>query len=159
MMGLDPLSVVIHMANLLLLFVLLRTLLYKPVKKFMDARLAAQQEAQAAAERQSEEAAAMKAEYEGLLRTEAQEHAARVKASVDQARSESDSILAEARDEAHAIVQKAEQDARHEHEQMLADMRDDITDMAMAMASAVLRREVTAEDNQKIIDEFFDKVG
>ena len=42
---------------------------------------------------------------------------------------------------------------------MLADMRDDITDMAMAMASAVLRREVTAEDNQKIIDEFFDKVG
>ncbi len=158
MMGLDVLSVAIHMGNLLLLFVLLRIFLYKPVRKFMDARLAKQKAAEDKAQQDLQDAETMKAHYETLLREYEQDNLARVKESVDQARSEGDAIVASARDEAHRIVPKAEEEAEHERRQMLTDMREDIADMAMEMAATVLQREVSEADNQRIIDEFIGKV-
>ena len=37
-------------------------------------------------------------------------------------------------------------------------MRGDITNMAMQIAEKILKREISAEDNRRIIDEFFEKV-
>ena len=37
-MDIHPVDIVIHIVNIVVLFVVLRILLYKPVKKFMQAR-------------------------------------------------------------------------------------------------------------------------
>lgn len=38
-------------------------------------------------------------------------------------------------------------------------MRAEIADMSVQIAQKVLEREISVEDNRKIIDEFFERVG
>lgn len=159
MMGLDPITVLQHIINFVLLCVLLRLILYKPVKKFLDARrdkIAADQQK---TQQDLEEAEELHKKYDVALREADAEASKRVKDSVAQARQEAESILEHARSEAQDMLAKARADIERERKQAISDMRNDLATMAVEMASQVLAREVSVKDNQDIIDNFFDKVG
>jgi len=148
-----------HVLNLIILFLLLRTFLYKPVSKFMAAR-----EEKFAHERETitagqQEAASLKARYESSL--------ADAKRTADEI---ADEKLRAAEREAEELRQKAKQDAQKtlsdahtqavsERDEMLGELKDQTAALAVDLAGHILEREVSAEDNQKLIDDFFRKVG
>ena len=159
MMGLNPITVLQHILNFILLCVLLRLILYKPVMKFLEERRDKIAQEQQKTQEELQEAEELLRKYTVALQEADAEASKRVKDSVAQARQEAESILEHARQEAQDMLTKARADIERERKQAIADMRNDLATMAVEMASQVLQREVSLKDNQDIIDNFFDKVG
>ncbi len=148
-----------HALNLLILFLLLRTFLYKPVSKFM-----ADREAKFASEREQidasrNEANVLKAQYETSMKNARldAEHLAEERRKA--AEREADDLRKKAKQDAQGILSDAMTQAVAEREGMLSDLKAQTAELAVDIAGKILEREVTQEDHQRIIDSFFDKVG
>lgn len=67
---------------------------------------------------------------------------------------EASRIIAEAKEEAVARRKKADQDIESAKEASKEEVRQQIIDVAMLASEQVLGREVTSEDNERLVDEF-----
>ena len=68
-----PIDIVLNLLNIVLLFLLVRTLVYKPVRRFMDARTERVNAAAAEAAEKAADADARKAQYDEKLAAAQQE--------------------------------------------------------------------------------------
>lgn len=148
-----------HALNLLIIFVLLRTFLYKPVSKFM-----AEREAKFAREREQidasrDEANALKAQYETSMKNARldAEHIAEERRKA--AEREADDLRKKAKQDAQEILADALQQAAAEREGMMRELKEQTAELAVDIAGKILEREVSKADHQRIIERFFDKVG
>ena len=155
-MDLHPLDIVIHIINIIVLYLLLRVILYKPVKKFMAAR-AERIEAQLEAGKQAEaRATELREQFDAKL-AEAESQAREiVSAGEKKANENAEAALDEAREQARRIVDEAQKRAEQARRQAVEHMRDDVADAAVELAGRILSREVTLEDNRAVADHFFD---
>ncbi len=148
-----------HALNLLVLFLLLRTFLYKPVSKFM-----AEREAKFAREREQIDASrdaadALKSQYETSMKNARldAEHVAEERRKA--AEREAEDLRKKAKQDAQGILTDAMRQAAAEREGMVSELKEQTAELAVDIAGKILEREVTQQDHQRIIDSFFDKVG
>ena len=144
-------DLIINIINIIVLFVIVKSLAYKPVKKFLDARKARIDESLKNAEDKNAEADALKQSKQesdkimGEAELSAQKRAAEITSDADK--------------KAADITEKARKDAEREYNERLAGLRADVTDIAFDISKKILSREVTDADNMAIADEFFSKYG
>ena len=69
-----------------------------------------------------------------------------------------ETIIREAREEAEANKNKTMLEIDREKEEVTNDMRKQAVDIAVVMAEKILKRNITKEDNQALIDEFINNV-
>ena len=148
-----------HALNLLILFLLLRHFLYKPVSKFM-----AEREANFTREREQldasrNEANVLKVQYETSMKNARldAEHIAEERRKA--AEREAEDLRKKAKQDAQGILSDAMHQAVAEREGMMNELKTQTAELAVDIAGKILEREVTQEDHQRIIDSFFDKVG
>lgn len=161
-MNLNPSDIALHLVNIVVLYALLRLLIYKPVRKFMDARAAKVRAQLDEAENISAKAREDQAEYAKRLAAVDEEAHDKLIASNRAAGEAAEAIAAEARAEAQKILAKAQAEADQQRRDIQRQVRPQITGMAVEIAEKLLGREVSAEDNRAIIDSFFEsleKVG
>lgn len=154
-MGINPLDILFHIANILILFVLLRLILYKPVRKFMverSERIQKQVEEAAAAEKAMLEE---KARYEKMIAETDENVRQMLKEGEKQALSNADKIINEAKLQADKILNDAKLQAQAETLKTMENIQDQIADVAVEIAGKILSREVKVEDNQEFVSEFF----
>jgi F-type H+-transporting ATPase subunit b len=149
----------LHVINTIILFIALRFLIYKPVVKFLRARedrVNKQQEDAKEALRLAEE---KRFQSEKLI-DEAQNKASTlIKTSSEHARSHGEEIIKSAQLEADELKTRALKELDKEKKYALQSMKDDIVDLSVRIAAKVLQRELTREDNEKLVNEFFDRVN
>lgn len=155
MEDLQPSDILIHIINILVLFVLLRAILFKPVSRFLLARSERIAEQLADAEAKQAESAAMKAEYEKYIASSEAEGRGIIRESQVKASQEATVIIKEARGEAEKIIADAHEKIVNEKALAVAAARTEITFMATEIAARILKREVSAADNQVVADDFF----
>ena len=124
-MELYPIDLAIHIVNLVVLFLILKTLLFQPVRKFMAAR-----EAQIQSQLQAAEAAKAQAESEcqAIIAKGYREGAERAEDIEKEAKASAGKLLSQAKQEAQDYKQRAMDAAK-----------DQLTDLAVDMAGRVLR--------------------
>ncbi|MBD5559809.1 MAG: F0F1 ATP synthase subunit B [Clostridia bacterium] len=152
-------EITLYIINIVILFFVLRWLLYKPITKFLEDRTDRVQKEINEAARKQTEAEQLKAKYDGMV-SGAQGMAAEIVSkgktlADDRARQ----IVNEAAAQAAELRERAEQQIEEEKKQALLELRQEVTQMAIQIASKILEREVTYADNKQIIDSFFEKVG
>ena len=152
-------SLVLNIGNIVVLFVLLRLLVYKPVKKFMSSRAAAVSQQLESAQSQLQEAEALKAQREAELSASAEAAEAEKRRILDAAESHAAEITAAAEAQAEDIRSSAELQAQHAADKLKENAREELADLAVEIASRVLEREVQKGSNQDIIEKYFDRVG
>lgn len=158
-MELYPADIVIHIINIVILYVLLRLLVYKPVRKFMLAREErVRQQLEDAAEKQAE-ADKAREEYDARLSTADAEVQRKLQAGEHRAMEAYDAVLEHAREESDRIVREGQARAAEEAQGVLSGMSDMILGAAVDMAGKVLSREISIEDNREIAEQFFDGKG
>ncbi len=145
--------------NAVVLFVLLRAFLYKPVSAFMAARSEKFALERAGLDAGRAEAEALKAQYEGSLREAERAAEACAQERLTEAAHEAEDIRAQALAEAKRALENAKVQAGEERDEMLSDLRRDTASLAVELAGRILAREVSAADNQRLIDGFFEQVG
>lgn len=164
MQSLDIISVniwdiLISLANLLIMFLILKRFLFKPVKRVMDARQAQVDKIYSDADQDRNEAAKMRQDYEQKLAAAREEADGLVRNAVQTAQRRSDQMMAEASGQASRMKQKAEEEIAREKQQMLQDVRGEISDLAVSIASKVVEREIDPADHRQFVDEFIRNVG
>ena len=152
-------SILVSLANLLIMFLILKRFLFKPVQKMMAARKQQVDQIYQDAKENRDSAINMKQEYEARLATAREEADGLVRNAVQTAQRKGDAIVAEANSQTSHLKQKAEQEIAQEKKQMLQDVRGEISDIAVSIASKVVEREVKKQDYDGFVDEFIKNVG
>ena len=148
-------DLIINIINIIVLFVIVKSLAYKPVKNFLDARKARIDDA----ESKNAEADALKAQYEDALKQSRQESDKIIGEAELSAQKRAAEITSDADKKAADITEKARKDAEREYNERMSGLKADVTDIAFDISKKILSREVTDADNMAIADEFFSKYG
>ena len=164
MQNLDVISVniwliIISLCNLVILFLIIKKFLYKPVKKMLaerqnqldkkysdaeDAKLEAENDRKAWSERIA------LAEYEaGEIIEKAQTQAKRM----------GDKLTDDAKRRADGIVRNAEEQAKLEKKKAEDSVKKEITDVSVLIAEKMIGREINENDHRNVIDEAIDEIG
>ena len=156
-MDINPIDVLIHIINIVVLFIILRMLVYKPVRKFMKERTDSVNSQLENAAQKEAEASKLLEQYNAQIQSAEEDAKNKVLEITSNANKEADEIIGKANDMAMEIIDQANQKAQAEYDNKMNDLSGDIADVAVNMAKQILQREVSEEDNRKIIDDFFDK--
>ena len=145
--------------NVLVLFLLLRKFLYRPVMNIIAERQKQVDDALAAAETSKSEAAAALNAAQDKLRNVDDEAAARRKAYEQQAEKEKQQLLLDAQKQADAILAEGKTAAEAERQHKLREADAQTTALARAMCEKLLERNLTAQDDARLLDDLLEKAG
>ena len=164
MQDLDIISVniwhiVISLANLVILFLILKKLLFKPVKKIVDKRQKEIESEYKKAEKTQAEADAIKAEWEGKMATAEAEADKIISDAVERADSRNEVMLYESREKADQIIRKAKADIERERKDARETIKKEIVDVSQALSEQIIGREINMDDHRDLIDRAIDRIG
>jgi F-type H+-transporting ATPase subunit b len=137
----------------LVLVFLLNRFAWKPLLKALDERRATIEKSVDDAKRATAELQQVQEESARLLaqaRSEAAGIVTRSRADADRFR---DEMRHKAQEDAAAIVKNAEKEIQLETARALAQIRTEAVDLSVAIASKLLRRNISASDNEALIQE------
>ena len=152
-------QILISLANLVILFLIVKKFLFKPVKKvlaqrqdLMDAQYSAAQEAQA-------QALADKDAWEHKMQSAKAEADAIMKDAASKAQIRGDRIVSDAREKADGIIRQAQTAAELERKKAEDGIKKEIVDVSAALAEKMLGREINSQDHRDMIDSFIEALG
>lgn len=154
MLSLD-LNLVWNIINLVVLYLLLRHFLFKPVMGIMDKRRQIIEDGLRNAQDAQNDAMKMKQEYEDALKGAKQESVQIVENARSAAKNEYDRIVAEAGEKAGSIIENAKETVRVERERTMRELQGEIAGLAVASAAKIVGK--TAD--QDLYDQFLKEVG
>lgn len=145
--------------NLLILFLVLRKFLFRPIKNMIDSRQNEIDEMYSDAESAKAEAETLRTEYEGRLDAAKEESEEILKAAQRRAILKEEAIIAEAKAEAARALERADEQIELEKKRVLNEVKDEVSRMAIDIAAAVIERDVSEDEHRELIDSFIDEVG
>ena len=145
--------------NLLVLYFILKKLLFKPVKNMIDSRQKEIDDMYSDAECAKTSANEMKAEYEEKIASADAESEEILRRAVRRAELREEEILKEADKKAARVMERAEEQIELEKKRAINDVKDEVSSIALGIAEAVIERDIDNNDHDSLIDEFIDKLG
>ena len=145
--------------NIILLFILLRIFLYKPLQNIMQKRTELIQNEITSAETRNKEAAALKEQYESSMKNAKAESDEIVGQAKERAKVQYDQIVGTANEEAAQIVSQARKTAESDRDQMMRDAQSELADVALAAAAKLIGKNIDDEANRKMLDDFLSEEG
>ncbi len=164
MQTLDVISVnlwqmLISLINLVLLFLIVRKFLYKPVKKMLRTRQQTIDGEYTAAQQAKTLALEEKEAYSQKLKQARNEADHMIKSAAETASLREKEILDKAKEQADRILRQAEADAVLERKKAEDGMKKEIAEISSLLTEKMLQREVTTEDHKRMIDSFLEDMG
>ena len=141
------------LCNVFILYLILRKFFWEKIKKFMDDRAAAVQDAIDAAEAVNKRADEKMANYSKRIANVEEEGREIIKVSKQQADAQAQIIIEEARKQASDIIAKAEKTIELEKSQAMEEMRQEIASIAMLAAEQIVGKEIDNVGQDAIIDQ------
>ena len=145
--------------DVLILYVLLRKFLFKPIQNVLDQRQKMIEADIAAAQTSKTEAAAALTTAQDKLRNVDAEAAARRTAYEQQAEKDKQQLLADAQKQADEIVAAGKAAVEIERQNKLREADAQATALARSMCEKLLKHNLTAQDDDQLLDDLLQKAG
>ena len=152
-------QILISLCNLLLIFLIVKKFLFKPVKKMIADRQAAVDEQLNAAIKDRETAAADKALWDEKMANAQTKADAIVEEATVTAKKRGETIVAQAKEKADGMIKQAETQIDLERKKADAEIKEEIVTVSTALAEKMLEREIKAEDHRQLISSFMQEIG
>ena len=164
MQNLDVISVnlwqiLISLINLVLLFLIIKRFLFKPVKNILAKRQSEIDERYAEAELAENEADSSRREWQKKLSGAEAEADDIIRKATDNAKYRGEKLVAEAEEKAESIMRIAKAEAELEMKKAAEGIKREIVEVSCALTEKMLEREINNEDHRALIDSFIEKVG
>ena len=164
MQNLDVISVniwniLISLVNLVLLFIIIKKFLYKPVKKVLAERQSQLEQSYSEAAKAEADALQSQKEWEKALlkaKTDADEI---ILNATENAKTHKDAIISEATQKADSIINRAKKEAELEKQKATEDIKREIVEVSKALSEKMLEREINTADHKDLIDSFIENIG
>jgi F-type H+-transporting ATPase subunit b len=154
-----PWEIIVQLVNLLLLFLLLKHFLFKPIQNILAQRESEIQKDYDDASKASAEAQALREEYEKRMAEAKSEASQIVKDANRKAQTHGEEILLDARNQANRMLEKADAEIEQEKKKARNELKNEISGIAVDIASKVVEREINEKDHEALIQEFIKGVG
>lgn len=152
-------QILISLANLILIFLIVKRFLFKPVKKLLAQRQAELDHQYAAASAAEQQAQEHKAAWEEKLQSANAEADAIIQDATHTAKYRAAQILEDANAKAEGIKQRAEAEAILTQKRAEEGIKREIVEVSSALAEKMLEREIDQEDHRALIGSFIDEIG
>ncbi len=149
----------ISLINLILLFLIVKIFLFKPVNNMLAKRQSELDEQYEAAEEAKRKAEENKALWDEKIAAAANETEEMIKNAQDSAKRQGEIIVSKAKEKAEGIVRQAENQAIYEKKKAEEEIKQEIVEVSTALANKLLEREINADDHRDIIDSFIQNIG
>ena len=157
--GVNLFTMIFAWVNLLILYLFLKKLLFKPVKNMIDSRQKEIDDMYSDAEFSRAAAAEMKNEYEEKLASANEESEEILKRAHRKAQLREEEILAEANAKAQRTLERASEQVELEKKKAINEVKDEVSEMAISIAAAVIERDVKGDEHKALIDDFINGIG
>jgi F-type H+-transporting ATPase subunit b len=154
LLSLDPAVLFLQIVGFVVLFLLLRRYLFRPLLGVMADREKEIEEGLAQAERARADLAKIDEERARRLTEARDEGRQRVQAAVQEGQEARERILREARDEAQEIRQRARETVDIEREEAMLQLRREVVDLALLAARQAVLSPLDEEKHRQAIDDF-----
>ena len=159
MLKIDAFNIIEIIVNLLVLFVAVKLLFFKPILNIIAKR---QEEADAqfdeAAKKQAE-ADALKEQYNNSLADIEEEKRREVAAARKEADEKGRKIVNDSREEAYKVQEKIVAEAKAEKDKIIKSAEKEIADMVVDATTKIVGSKSGAEIDSSLYDEFLGKAG
>ena len=152
-------QILISLLNLLILLLMFKKFLFKPVNNMLakrqseiDAKYEAADEARKSAEED-------KLLWDKKISTVKAETDEMIKKAQDSAKRQGETIVSKAKEQADGIIRQAENQADLEMKKAEEGIKKEIVEVSTALANKLLEREINADDHRVLIDSFIEKIG
>ena len=164
MQNLDVISVniwkiIISLANLLILFLVLKHFLFKPVKNVLAKRQQEVDDIYASANEANKQAEENKEVWTKTLDNAAQEADSIIQDATATAAIRGDKIVEDAKEKADSIVRQAQSEAELYLKKAEAGVKTEIIDISALLTEKMLGREINTADHRAIIDSVLENIG
>lgn len=153
-LGISPNLLITQIVNFIILLVLLRMLLYKPMLNMLNSRKQKIQESLEYAEQVKRDAANQQKEFERKLEDQRREMQSAAQAASQVGEKEREAILAQAREEARKLVEQAKGQIEYERRQMMADLHDEVVRLSLLAAQKVIGQSLDDQAHRKLVSDF-----
>lgn len=149
---------IFHIINTIILYFILRRFLFKPVKNFLDEReKRIKRQFEEIDERQLE-VQRLQAEYEDKLEQARVEAATIIEQANQLANEHKTAAMEQVKKQLDSMLEQGRRKIEFEKRQAFDLLKSDTAKIAVEIASKILEKNITVEDNQKIIEEFLERV-
>ena len=152
-LGVNLPLLVVFVVNFIVLFVLLRLFLYKPVMKMLDERTKRTKDAMDLAEATKKEFEQAKGEVQREIEKGRQEAQAIIAQSMQVGERLKEESRQEATKQAQAIVDRTRSELEAERDKIVGDLRREFVDISIAAAGKVIKETLDKEKHRKLIEE------
>lgn len=143
--------------NILVLFFILKKILFKPVTNHIENRNKKIEDALKAAEESKEMVKQMKLEYDEKLKAAKDEGQKVVDMYKGMGEKEYNTIIASAKEEANQIIVNAKSELQIEKDQLVKEVKEELADLVLAASEKVLKKNIDDDTNRKLISEFINE--
>ncbi|RQD76753.1 MAG: ATP synthase F0 subunit B [Candidatus Syntrophonatronum acetioxidans] len=148
-----------QLVNFVILYLLLRKLLYKPIAGYMEKRRDEIANSIEQAERDKDVARKTREKYEKQLQ-EAKKEASDIMA---RATKQGDEMInqskAEAKKQGQNLIEQAKKEINLEKERAFMELRDEVGRLSVEIAEKILAQNIDHAAQEKLIKEYLDEVG
>lgn len=150
---------VFQIVNTIVIFLLLRHFLFKPVTEFMTQRTQRIEDQLAGAEEKEAEALVLKAQYEQKLAGIREERNEMLKEAVRKGEERGEVLIQEAREEIRKMEERSRLDLEREKTKAINEFKNQISELAVLAAAQIMEKELDQQKHDAMIQEFIEKVG
>lgn len=158
MLKLD-INLVFTIINLLILFILVRKFLFKPVHAILDARQAEIDKQYDDVKAAQEAADELKKKYEASLKGVTKEKEEILNDTRDKANKDYENVLKDAKAQADKIVKDAEKSADEMHQKRMQQAQEQIADLVVAATAKIVASHQGMEADRELYNQFLAKTG
>jgi F-type H+-transporting ATPase subunit b len=152
-LGINLPLLVVFIVNFIVLLVLLRLFLYKPVMKVLDERAQRTKEAMDLAEATKKEFEQAKGEVQKQIEKGRQEGQAIITQAMQVAERLKEESRQEAAKQAQGMIDRARSELETERDKIVGDLRREFVDISIAAAEKVIKETLDKEKHRKLIEE------
>lgn len=158
MLRLD-MNLVWNIVNLIVLYLLLKHFLLKPVMNIMNKRQAMIEQSISSAKNSEGEARTLKQQYADKLAASSEEGAKLIEEARVQAKAQYDRILKDAEENAGRVIEDAQKKAEADQKKAMQEAKAQIAGLVIAATAKVVNEEAGKKNNQALYDSFIAEAG
>ena len=147
-----------RLMNFIVLLAALIFILRKPISQALSSRITSIREQLESLEAQKAEAEKQLAQYNEKLSQLEKEAEKIVKSYVEQGNEAKAKILKEAQETAEKLQAQARRNIEHEFGKARLELQREVVEKSLLKAEETLKKAITARDQEKLVDEYLDKV-
>ena len=155
----DVWTMIFTWVNMLILFTVVKKLLFKPINNILNQREAEVKQIYDEANVANEKAMSLEKEYSEKMAQAREEAGEIIKQATLTAQKREKEIIESAHEEVASMTRRAETQIAQERKKAYQEIKNEISDISVAIAGKMVQREIKAEDHEALISQFIENVG